>query len=445
MGGRIVGGVAAGIAARFNVSIALIRLLFLTMMCVSPFGILLYVLLWLSMPSEGVLIDRLQVLHSAQAPRLRFEEFVKLSSSGILGGAKTQSALLRGVVAILMLLIAIGMQVAYARGIGGDVQPAAFAWIGLYLSRFAIPVFYLVLAAIPFFGRREQSPSLILVSQRASRFSADHSETRALFGVASGFGMLTGIDPVVIRVILVLLNIFSFGLVTVAYLITAFILDQRGRKVKNTSESATNSASDSTVTDDLSEVKTKPVISKTYTRLLSSLFVVLAATRFATEFRLFFFNESYVNGLVLGLTGLLLSYNGLLNGSNSSRWRLGLLAGTAIFLYGCYDLSIAFFNVQMPFASYYQIGFAIFGVSLIYFAVSLLQEESRTVTLGIAVLLLLPSIVARSKPELFDYAISFGRFYSFFCPLLYAGCALWVLFERRPSGVFGLVRSSPQN
>jgi phage shock protein PspC (stress-responsive transcriptional regulator) len=431
--------VAAGIAARFDISIVLMRFLFLAMMCVSPFGILLYTLLWLSMPSEGVLIGRLQVAETAEIPRVKFEEFVKLCSSGILDGAKSHSSLLRGVVSILMLLIAIGMQVSFARGDRGDIQPTAFIWLGLNLSRFASPLCYLVFAAFPFFGKRQKAQSPILLSARTSHFMSDHSDTHALFGVASGFGMLTGIDPVVIRVILVLLNIFSFGLVTMAYLITAFVLDQRERQLKNTEETEPNPIS----APFSLERRTGRSLTKTYLLLLSSLFVVLSATRFATEFRILFFNESFASGVTLNLIGLLLTYQGLLRGTDSSRWRIGLLSGSAIFLYGCYNLAIAFFNVQLPFASYYQIGFAIFGVSLIYFAFSLLEGEGRLVTLLVAVLLLLPSLIARSKPELFDFAISFGKFYSFFCPLLYAGCALWILFERRPSGVFGLVRSSP--
>ncbi|OGY11505.1 MAG: hypothetical protein A3H88_01820 [Candidatus Blackburnbacteria bacterium RIFCSPLOWO2_02_FULL_44_9] len=51
--GRIIGGVCAGIAGRFGVNVALIRVIWIFLLIPGGFpGFLSYVLLWIVIPSE---------------------------------------------------------------------------------------------------------------------------------------------------------------------------------------------------------------------------------------------------------------------------------------------------------------------------------------------------------------------------------------------------------
>jgi phage shock protein PspC (stress-responsive transcriptional regulator) len=51
--GRIVGGVCAGLARRFDLSPTAVRLLFLLSMLLPGPQILIYIALWIIVPSEG--------------------------------------------------------------------------------------------------------------------------------------------------------------------------------------------------------------------------------------------------------------------------------------------------------------------------------------------------------------------------------------------------------
>ncbi len=50
--GRMIAGVARGLANRFGVPIAAVRLLFLLGVCFGGWGLLVYLALWIAMPEE---------------------------------------------------------------------------------------------------------------------------------------------------------------------------------------------------------------------------------------------------------------------------------------------------------------------------------------------------------------------------------------------------------
>jgi phage shock protein C len=56
-------------------------------------------------------------------------------------------------------------------------------------------------------------------------------DNKMLTGLAGGLGDYTGIDPTIIRVLLVLAEIFSAGLLIIPYLIVAFVVPKEPRAV----------------------------------------------------------------------------------------------------------------------------------------------------------------------------------------------------------------------
>lgn len=50
---RIIGGVAGGLAAYFNIDPLLVRLIFLVLGLMQGLGVFIYLILWLLMPAEG--------------------------------------------------------------------------------------------------------------------------------------------------------------------------------------------------------------------------------------------------------------------------------------------------------------------------------------------------------------------------------------------------------
>lgn len=69
---RMIAGIAGGLGARFNIDPVLVRLAFVALTLLNGFGVLLYLILWLLLPSEdsSALDTRSQVqenLHEMQS------------------------------------------------------------------------------------------------------------------------------------------------------------------------------------------------------------------------------------------------------------------------------------------------------------------------------------------------------------------------------------------
>ena len=55
---RVIGGVCSGIAEHFNVDVVLVRVVFVVLALMSGVGFLLYLILWLLMPSAGAPVSQ---------------------------------------------------------------------------------------------------------------------------------------------------------------------------------------------------------------------------------------------------------------------------------------------------------------------------------------------------------------------------------------------------
>src|SRR3954469_17074729 len=78
LNGRILTGVAVGMAELYGVSPALVRMLFVAGFLAQPFVLLLYLLLAISSPSEDVIVSQLQLSDSYRSNDAR-KQFERLS------------------------------------------------------------------------------------------------------------------------------------------------------------------------------------------------------------------------------------------------------------------------------------------------------------------------------------------------------------------------------
>jgi phage shock protein PspC (stress-responsive transcriptional regulator) len=409
---RIVGGVAMAFAERYRINIWLVRLLFLSAIGASGFGLVLYLLFWIAMPSESVMLSRAFLTNGPSGS----ERFEKLS--GILlertEGAENGPHGMTFAAAIALLGLGIFFQVAKIA-----VPPAIFSsmipsFFSMIIERLSTAFVFLTIAAIfrlKGLGRRRDVEYLQV---RAGK-DVDRTESKAIFGLLSSIANRLRLDVAYLRVAAILLSILTAGVVALVYI--AFGVSLSREKKKREQRTVRGEPSPG-----LSE------FNPTFRLIAGGLFLLLAVIRIATEFRWFFFNEPYVSGVMLVVLGLIFTIRTLVKAERSpSNSQLWLLIGPILLMYGVYQLSLAVFHVQLPFAARFQLAYTIAGLAFLYYAFIALPRDEGRVGIGIGALLLICTALLQvhALPQHFLIVVTQG--YEFFYPLLFAACGLWLL------------------
>ncbi|HEX5316287.1 MAG TPA: hypothetical protein VFX22_06500, partial [Candidatus Kapabacteria bacterium] len=161
---------------------------------------------------------------------------------------------------------------------------------------------------------------------------------------------------------------------------------------------------------------------------IALLLIVLAFVHVATAFRLFFFNEPFVLGIVMGLIGIALVWQGLKLPHN--RNLLWLLCGASVFFSGVYFFASTIGNIQIAAIERFEIIEIIGAISLAYAGLVSLRNDAQTMMLWLALIVALSAamILLHFTPP--AYLAALIRFYDFFYPIIFAGLGLWIAFER---------------
>jgi phage shock protein PspC (stress-responsive transcriptional regulator) len=418
--GRIVGGVAKAFAERYALHVSLVRLTWLTFFISSEIGILLYVMLWLSIPSERSITPRLSLnTNDAPNPQSRFE---RLSALLMLHAGHERNSRARRLPAALGLFV-FGA-IFYIRG-GNEMSPFVLSQgletflTNLWRISGALLFFSLALHFLTPGGR---IPEVVLEAHEHDRVETDRTETRAMLGLTSGIASTLGIETAYLRTLIAILNIFTFGLLGLIYLITSALIERKRAGILLEQQSEMTVRSSATIESTLSGA----------VRLtIGLLLLALALIRVATEFRFFFFNEPFAVGLTLAIIGLVLSISAFMKGIAGSAPRLWLLAGTAILFIGLYELSTTIFSVQPDLEQRFEIDYLFAGAALIFYSIATFNKRAQWlagVCLGIAFIVLGLFLQSHFFPT--AYLLKLEMFYAFFYPAIFSGAGLWLLFER---------------
>ncbi|HET6400939.1 MAG TPA: PspC domain-containing protein [Candidatus Kapabacteria bacterium] len=425
--GRMIAGVAIGVAECYRLPVTLVRVFFIVTVLVSPIIVLLYLLLAISMPDEENIASLLRMVQpeSELPPRERFERFSKRLLQRLVH-PRSAHVVPATVLAVALLFFAAILELPRAEG-------DSFYWLHPFLttlytsvSRFGAELYYLVAAALFLFGwKRREANDIVFQMRPRSRFALDASPAKMIGGVASGLSRVIGLDAAYIRVILIILNFLTLGLVGAGYLLVWFL---ERSKINRTIEA-----------DEADSVPTAAAGSETVPRIYRSmarasfrvaiaiLLLLLAAIHLATEFRIFFFNEPFAQGIVMGLIGIGMVWYGLDHRTGTPMW---LLAGASIFFAGIYFFASAIGNIQIASVERFEIVEMIGAISLAYAGVVALRAQARTLMLWLALIVAISVAMIIFHILPLSYLTALVRFYDFFYPIIFAGLGLWIAFER---------------
>src|SRR5437588_4529057 len=115
--GRMLTGVAAGVADIYGLPVNFIRALFVVGFLAQPVILLLYLLLAISMPSEDVVVSHLTLNPSYDSLSAR-ERFERLSDVLLARVFRTRSSISPQTVAFAMVAVAAAMEIPRLEGIG---------------------------------------------------------------------------------------------------------------------------------------------------------------------------------------------------------------------------------------------------------------------------------------------------------------------------------------
>jgi hypothetical protein len=158
------------------------------------------------------------------------------------------------------------------------------------------------------------------------------------------------------------------------------------------------------------------------------LFVALALLRLSTEFRLFFFNEPFFQGLAYITIGLLFAMRGLaVSKTSAGVWLIG---GAAVLLLGVESFCAAVFRVQLTLPARFEMTYLIAGLSLVYYAVIELAGHRRRAAMVLALIIACAALTIEAHIIPVRFLTALVQFYDFFYPLIFGGLGLWLVMER---------------
>jgi phage shock protein PspC (stress-responsive transcriptional regulator) len=413
--GRMVSGVAIGLAERYGVRTALVRAIFVAAFLATPLAVLLYLLLAISMPSEISVVGQLSLVSpdDALAPRERFERFSQLLTNRLIG-ARTVRWIPAYIITIWLVAFAALLELP---SVGSLTLYRTHPWVSTLANDISLSgtaLFFISVGVLFLLGSKQSAP--IATFERPSRdtFSCDRSGGKMIGGVISGISQVLELDPAYLRALFIVLNILTMGLAGAAYLLVWYL--HRGKDTM-------------TAPNDIEQLS----IRKTERRpafhiVMALLFILLAGIHFATESRFYFFNEAFVEGSAMALAGIAMVWYGV--GALRGRVKLWIVGGACIFFLGSYQLASAIGHLQISIAKHFEVAEIILALSMVYLGIVSLRGYARTLGFGVAGVLALSALCIATRFTPPDYLMELVRFYGFFYPIIFAGFGLWIAFEK---------------
>jgi phage shock protein PspC (stress-responsive transcriptional regulator) len=318
--------------------------------------------------------------------------------------------------AFCMLVLAFAFQIPRLEGASFYTNHPITSSLFSNVSRHATAFFYVAVAFTFLAMDRIRTAPVDLRIARKDRVILDAGDFRSIIGLVSGLGRVTGLDPAYIRVAFVLLNVLTFGLVGLIYLLYYVWLRRSGRKEYEHSTT-------------IEEPKFIRPLGAVVRITLGFLFLLLALIRVSTEFRLFFFNEPFFQGIVLILVGCIFTASALRSHQRAGFERLWLLGGAVVLLNGIYELTTAVFQVQLPFAGRFELIYLVGGLSVAYYSLVSLNGQRQRAGFGLAALFFLAALMVQASLAPTHLMLALVQFYDFFFPVIFAGFGLWLVLE----------------
>ena len=408
-------GVAIGLAERYGVRVTLVRASFVAAFIAAPIAALVYLLLSLSTPSEISVVGKLQLvpLDETLAPRERFDRFAAILSKRLLERQATPWFSTH-IVAIWLLVFAAMLELPRMSGIPFYLAHPIVSTLLNDLSIVGTSLFYLSVAFLFLFQKKQQVPIPVLNAPTMYRFSSNRGAGKMIGGIISGIAQVVELDPVYLRVFFIILNFFTMGLVGAVYLLVWYFYRHNDNAVVIPD------------TDDVSI--TQNTLRPSFQMGIGFLFVLLAGIHLANAYRLFFFNESFFQGLTMGLVGMALVWHGI--GTNRNRDRMWIIGGASIFFLGIYECVTNIAHLQISPSKNFEIAEIIVALSMVYVGFVALRKYARSMAFGVASVFALSSLLIAVGFIPPVYLMELVRFYNFFYPLIFAGFGLWIAFEK---------------
>jgi phage shock protein PspC (stress-responsive transcriptional regulator) len=411
----MISGVAIGLAERYGLHVTLVRLAFFSAFLATPLAALVYLLLTLSTPSEERISDGLRLAFCGEAldPRVRFEQFSQLLSNRLLQ-SRSNSWIQPYMVAIWLLVFAAFLELSqFGHNIFYSTYPLFASW-SHDLSIAGTALFFISVAFLLLFQKHEDDDIPVFDAQIYYRFSLQRGAGKMIGGVVSGLSQILELDPFFLRVLFIIINIFTIGLAGAAYLLIWYVhRGKDGITVYSDTDDPSNSRRDGQATFRIG---------------LAFLFLLLAGIHLSTSFRLFFFNESLFEGLALAFVGIAIVWRGIrvLKG----RTNLWVIGGAFLFFLGSYELVSTIAHLQISIDQQFEVWEVMLALSAAYMGMVLLRGYPRAMGFGVAAVFALSSLFIATGFIPQGYLMELVRFYSFFYPLIFVGLGLWIAFER---------------
>jgi hypothetical protein len=160
------------------------------------------------------------------------------------------------------------------------------------------------------------------------------------------------------------------------------------------------------------------------------IFFLLALTKFANAYRLFFFNEPYVHGILHGALGIMIFAWAFRRWDQYTGARLWMLLSPALIFWAIYEISTALFYVQLPFVARFQVGYLIAGTVFIYYSLVALRGRPTLYGISIGIFFYLLVILIQFNVIPSSLLLLLVQFFEFFYPVIFAGAGLWVVMEK---------------
>lgn len=402
--GRWIAGVCAAIENAYGVPLWLVRMTAIVAFFAAPVVLLVYLLLAISIPSERGSADSLVLRNPEFGPR-GFAAASTLLLDRTAARLRSVSTRQRTIVPALFLLTLFFGLPKLEGAMFDQIHPMLDASF-TSANRVAAAAVYLLIGCTFVFRSRSERQRVAMEIAPRDRFALEATEFKAIGGVAIAISRMTYLDVGVIRVMLLLLNFLTLGIIGALYFLVVWLMRRRIYAGEDRLDSNT---SDTTVTG-----------IDNFSVMMAAIFILLAIVRLATEFRWFFFNESFVRGLLLVVAGILLSRRTA---------ALATVGGAVLLFLGVHDIAIALFHVQPEAASRWIINYCLLALAIAYYAFIALRGQSRIVGFGLALVPVVAALLIMAHVVSEPFLLALSRFYDFFSPLIFSGLALWVAME----------------
>ena len=410
----MVGGVALALSERFGLPQTLTRIALGAIVISSPYGPLLYMLLWLAMPGERRVLPQLELSARFTRDASGFDTMTRqlLDRFRVIEGVKVISVLL----AFVMLFFAVMLQLSHIHEAAFHAEHPLLSWALTTIDTMGGVIAYLALGALFIFTDVDRKPLVSFWQQPRPKLELDATSSRVIFGLMSGLARVTNMDPLILRVLAMLVSMLTFGVGAVLYVVVVILLDRRSKEIHPAH------------VHDLAA--TAPKFSHKLLRGIGAIFFILAVTKFANAYRLFFFNEPYVHGVLHGILGIMIFAWAFRRWDQVSASRLWMLLSPAIIFWAIYELTTALFYVQLPFVARFQVGYLIAGTVFIYYSLVALRGRPILYGISIGIFFYLMVMLIQFNVIPSSLLLLFVQFFEFFYPIIFAGAGLWVVMEK---------------